>query len=182
MILVDYIDHNKYTRPEIKRSRTSGIVMHSTAVAGATAYNQRDSFNRSHVQVYRSAHYAVGWDGAVIAIIPNNEKAYHCGAWKYQEGIVKKLGPDPNMTTIGIEMCHKYQNGRLETITLFYAQLLVVHLCFKYDLNPCSDVFRHYDITGKQCPLWWVQYPQEYLKFQLAVKKAMCMDIGAIKP
>lgn len=165
-----FLDKNKYTRPGIIRKHTNGIVMHYTMVPGATAQNQRDSFNREHVKRYRSAHYVIGIKGEILHIIPDNEKSYHCGAWIYKPGIVDHFGPDPNMTAIGIEMCHKHHDGRFELATLYYAKLLVGYLCERYDLNPITEIYRHYDITGKICPKHWVLEPQEFEEFKLAVK------------
>ena len=44
----------------------------------------------------------------------------------------------------------------------------LVHLtawfCEKYDLTT-SDVIRHYDVTGKNCPLYYVEHPDARQQF-----------------
>ena len=170
MIEKAFLTKRKQSRPGIIRQNTFGIVMHYTMVPGATAQNIRDSFNREHVKKYRSAHFVVGIKGEILQIIPENEKAYHCGSWHYKPGIVDHFGPDPNMTSIGIEMCHKHHDGRFEGITVHYAKLLVGSLCGKYELNPMTETFMHFCITGKICPKQWVLYPQEFEDFKLSLK------------
>jgi len=171
MIVEDFLDHRSNVRRSVEHKDVRALVMHYPNSPRATAFNIRNYFNQT--LRYASAHYVVGIDGSIVHMVPEDEKAYHCGAWVYRDGVVEKLGPDPNLTTIGIEMCHKYKNGRLEEATLFYAHLLAAHLCFKYDLNPISDIYRHHDITGKICPLWWVQHVDEFVNFRLWVKRAM---------
>ena len=36
-----------------------------------------------------------------------------------------------------------------------------------------KDIIRHYDVTGKLCPLYWVNHPQDFLYFKHDVKKLM---------
>lgn len=172
MIQKAFIDKWKYSRPGIQRHETRALVMHYTAVPGATAQNIRDSYGRK-IERYRSAHFAVDWGGNIVQIIPEMEKAYHCGAWRYLPGIVERLGRDPNMTTIGVEMCHEDESGSLQKMTLHHAALLAAYICKRYDLHPTSQILRHYDIMGKRCPLWWVVYPAEFERFQLRVKELM---------
>ena len=41
---------------------------------------------------------------------------------------------------------------------------LVAFLCDAYDLSR-EDIIRHYDITGKQCPLYFVEHPDAWDAF-----------------
>jgi len=172
MIQKALIEKWKYSRPGIERHETRALVMHYTAVPGATAANIRNSYARK-IERYRSAHFAIDWGGNVIQIMPEMEKAYHCGAWRYMPGITDKLGPDPNMTTIGVEMCHEDASGSLHRTALHYAELLAAYLCKRYELHPTSQILRHYDVTGKRCPLWWVVYPEDLTHFQMRVKEML---------
>ena len=139
MVMIEkaLLTKRKYSRPGILRRETDGIVMHYTASPGATAKNIRDYFERT--KRYASAHYIVGIQGEILQVIPEDEKAYHCGAWIYKPGITDHLGPDPNMRTIGVEMCHRHHSGQFEKLTIYYARLLVGYLCDKYDLNPITE-------------------------------------------
>lgn len=66
-----------------------GVVLHETATPGATAENEYQYFNRSHVKA--SAHAFVD-DRAAIQTIPYDEMAWHAGQ-------------TANSRYIGIEMC-----------------------------------------------------------------------------
>lgn len=42
----------------------------------------------------------------------------------------------------------------------------------KFDLTE-EDVIRHYDVTGKICPKYFVDHEDEWEEFRLNVRKAM---------
>ena len=44
------------------------------------------------------------------------------------------------------------------------------------DLNE-NDVIRHYDVTGKACPKYFVDHEDAWKQFRKDVKKAMRKDI-----
>jgi N-acetylmuramoyl-L-alanine amidase len=137
-------------RPKKKLKKLKGIVIHWTANedSGANALANRNYFNNTNRPA--SAHYIVD-DHQIIQCIPDDEVAYHVGARKYRADGIKILESPygPNYFLIGIEMCvnkdgvwsKTYQN----TINL------VVYLLKKYSLT-VNDLYRHYDITGKNCP------------------------------
>ena len=39
---------------------------------------------------------------------------------------------------------------------------LTAWLCREFRLDPEEDVIRHYDVTGKLCPLYYVEHPEEW--------------------
>jgi N-acetylmuramoyl-L-alanine amidase len=49
-----------------------------------------------------------------------------------------------------------------------YASLvkLCAYLCGKYAWDPLTQVLRHFDVTGKLCPLWYVNYPEDWDVFR----------------
>jgi N-acetylmuramoyl-L-alanine amidase CwlA len=51
--------------------------------------------------------------------------------------------------------------------------MLCAWLCWRFDLNPMSDIIRHYDVTGKDCPRWFVSHPEEFDVFRDSVKATM---------
>ena len=53
---------------------------------------------------------------------------------------------------------------------------LCAWLCLKFDLNE-NDVIRHYDVTGKACPKYFVDHEDAWKQFRKDVKKAMRKDI-----
>ena len=50
---------------------------------------------------------------------------------------------------------------------------LTAWLCDLYGLDAKEGVIRHYDVTGKQCPMYFVQNAAEWTQFQSDVAKAM---------
>lgn len=161
---------NKLTRPGEKIS-PRGLVIHYTANfgKGANAQANRNYFqNISEKSRIASAHYCVD-DHSVILCIPEDEMAYHVGAKRYNSEATARLGKYPNRTTIGIEMCvnsdgnwdKTYQN----TVELA-ADILIRHGWF------INDLWRHYDVTGKNCPAMMVEDLGKWDKFKLDVKAA----------
>ena len=53
---------------------------------------------------------------------------------------------------------------------------LTAWLCKQLDLSP-KDVIRHYDVTGKACPKYFVDHEDAWKQFRKDVKKAMRKDI-----
>ena len=49
---------------------------------------------------------------------------------------------------------------------------LTAWLCQKFGLNE-NDVIRHYDVTGKICPKYFVENEEAWETFKLNVKKAL---------
>lgn len=164
---------NQYSRPKRALVFVRGVVVHYVGVA-----NQRpsqtvayfESLKSGKFKIYASAHYVIGTDGEVIRCIPENEIAYHCGAKQYKKGITEKLGKYPNHTTIGIEMCHT-KDGFTEA-TLHECSKLVAQILKAHGLTE-KDVYRHYDITGKLCPLFFVEDEEQWHSFLSRVKKEL---------
>lgn len=166
-IVKDFIQINPFTRPARKNYGIKGIVEHYTASNGATAKNIRDYFNGTCIRKkrYASAQYAVD-KHEIRQLIPDNEVAYH--AHDNSRCYPSELGTNANFSTIGIEMCVEY-DGTLHPDTVKNAMRLTAYLLKKYNL-PVSRVYRHHDITGKNCPAMWVSNPSEFVKFKQEVQ------------
>ena len=165
----NYIDKNQYSRPGDKLISVKGIVIHWTATPRATASNIRNYFQNLSKQSASddvedrsaSAHYAIGIDGEIIEIIPVDEVAYHVGARSYKISFGQK---SPNNYLIGIELCHKDDYGKFTNETLNACKSLVTELLQEHNLES-HNIYRHWDITGKNCPKWFVEHPDEWTKF-----------------
>jgi N-acetylmuramoyl-L-alanine amidase len=169
-IIKDYLKINPYTRPGRKNHGIKGIVEHYTAVPRATAKNIRDSFNGWAISAkrYASAHYAVD-KNEIRQMIPDNEVAYH--AHDRSRCYVDALKPNANFTSLSIEICIE-ADGSFHPNTLANARKLTAYLLKKYNL-PVSRVYRHYDVTGKNCPAQWVKNPAEFTAFKNAVQNEL---------
>lgn len=142
---------NKTARPGT-RITPNGLVIHWTANEGkgANAVANRNYFNKPTTEP--SAHYCVD-DKQIVRCLPENEMGYHVGAKSYKPDALKRLSSYPNNCTIGIEMCvnsdgdfkKMYQN------TLELAADILKRYGWGVDC-----LWRHFDITGKNCPAFFV--------------------------
>lgn len=151
---------NPYSRPGIKTGKIRGIVVHYTANPGATAIGNRNYFEGlkdSHA-TKTSSNFIVGLDGEIIQCVPTWEMAY--------------ASNNRNKDTVSIECCHPDQTGKFNKKTYRSVIHLCAWLCLKFDLSP-DDIIRHYDVTGKNCPKYFVEHKQAWKQFRLDVKKAL---------
>lgn len=129
-----------------------GLVIHWTAneKKGADAVANRNYFNKPTTEA--SAHYIVD-DRQIIRCLPETEMGYHVGAKSYKPEALQKLSAYPNDCTIGIEMCVNADGS----FTKMYEQTvaLAAELLKRYGWA-VDKLWRHYDITGKNCPAFFV--------------------------
>ena len=183
----DMLTVNPFSRPNKKLDGVKAVVIHWVANAGSTAKQNRNYFeglksqkpiidsSGKDIQTYRfaSAHFIVGISGEVIQCIPSEEMAYHAGAKTYTPDALGRLGHYPNNCTIGIELCHPEDDGRFSVETLLATAKLCASLCIQFDLDPFTDIWTHYGITGKNCPKWFVDHPEKFEDFKQDVYIAM---------
>ena len=162
---------NKFSRPGTPLKEVCGVVLHWVANPNTSAQANRNYFENLKNQNpnektlrYASAHFIVGLQGEILQCLPDNEVGYHVGANKYTDFAIKKFGTNPNNCTIGIELCHGDLTGKFNDDTLAAARELILHLLYKFGLD-MPDVCRHFDITGKDCPLYFVKHEDEWCKF-----------------
>lgn len=147
-----------------------GIAFHWVANPGSTAIGNRNYFNSLKSQTtlprrYASSHEVIGLDGEVIICIPKNEVAFHSGGKVYKSRVKEILNNSPNRHLYGIEVCHPDWSGKFSNVT--YRALLdrVVDLLIEFNLKPSIDtLWRHYDVTGKDCPRYYVNNKKEWLQ------------------
>ena len=173
---------NKYSRPCTLLKAVRGIVIHWVDNPETTAQNNRNYFESLKAQPpglspdkyrYASAHYIIGIDGAIIRCVPDKEVCYHVGANTYTNEAIRLLSNFPNNCTIGIELCHPAADGKFAGETLVSCRELVSSLLAAYGLSK-NDVWRHYDITEKICPKYFVEHMEEWDRFKdsIPIKEA----------
>lgn len=163
---------NPYSRPGTKIGKIKNIVIHWVGNAGSTAIANRNYFESlKDKKTYASSHYIIGLEGEIIQCVPETEVAYH--------------GNSANSYSIGIENCHPDWEGKFNDKTYASLVALCADLCKRYDLDPTIALIRHYDITKKDCPHYYVQNSQAWLNLKNDVKAAMSTEdkilIGAVK-
>lgn len=170
-IKYEYIGINKYSRPGIKNNGIKGLVMHYTANNGGTARNHKNYFNNLSGS-YASAQLFVD-DKEALCIIPLDEVAYHANdIQKYVNGQpyypLRSIIGNANYSTIGLEMCLD-AHGNITEVTFQNAVKAVKELIKMYPQITADRIWRHYDVTGKNCPAPWVAKPSELERFKRAV-------------
>lgn len=141
----DWIDSQIIHKHNTARTGTplsgvKNIVIHYVGNPGTTAQNNRDYYDKSSTEV--SSHFVVGLDGEIIQCIPLDEKS-SASNWR-------------NGDTISIETCHPDETGKFNEATYNSVVKLTAWLLSKLGLDE-NAVIRHYDITGKLCPLYYVE-------------------------
>lgn len=156
---VQLLSVNSYSRPGTALSAVHNIVIHYVANPGSSAMANRDYFEglaTSHL-TKASAHMVVGLNGEIVQCIPLNEIAY--------------ASNNRNQDTIAIEVCHPDETGQFSAATYDKLTELCAWLCLRYGLQ-AEDLIRHYDVTGKNCPKYYVEHEEawEQLKRDVADK------------
>lgn len=175
-----FLDVNPFSRPGKKLSGVKGIVIHWVGNAGSTALANRNYFASLGNQPphdaaarYASAHFVIGIPGDVVQCVPLDEMAYHAGAKTYRPEALAALGPYPNNCTIGIELCHPDASGKFTEAALDAARELTRYLCCHFMLSPEKDIWTHNQITGKLCPKWFVERPDEFAAWKSSIFNAV---------
>ena len=139
------------------------IVMHYTANNGDTARNNCDYYHRVG-GLQASAHYFVDEHGAMQSV-RECDTAWHCGARAYWHPECR------NANSIGIEMCsRKRADGSYYILpeTVANAAALAREIMQRYGIDT-EHVLRHYDVTGKRCPMPWVDDPAQWTAFKASL-------------
>jgi N-acetylmuramoyl-L-alanine amidase len=176
------ITKNIFSRPGKNLFGVKGIVIHWVGNAGTSAMANRNYFeslarqsSNDAASRYASAHFIIGLDGEIVQCLPVSEMAYHVGAKKYKPEAITAFGHIPNNCTIGIELCHPDTSGEFTEATLDAAVKLAAMLCKQFLLSP-PDIWTHNQITGKDCPLWFVKNPDDFESFKMDVQDILDLD------
>ena len=130
------------------------IVIHYTANKWDSAKSNLNYFKNNVVKA--SANYFV--DSKTIGIsVPDEIYAWHCGGDLQGSGGHKWHGICNNWNSIGIEICDDVNDGKVmpTEAALRNAQELTAELMHKYNI-PIENVIRHWDVTGKLCPAYFI--------------------------
>ena len=152
---------NEYSRPGDELKEVNGLVIHYVGNPGTSAENNRNYFENLKDTKERSAssHYIVGLEGEIIQCVPLEEISY--------------ASNNRNYDTIAIEVCHPDATGKFSQVTYEALVELTAALCKSYKLDPMTDILRHYDVSGKECPVYYVQNESEWNYFLLQVNSKM---------
>lgn len=145
---------NRWSRPGTPLEEINGVVIHYVGNPGTTAEANRNYFaslSSGQENTFASSHFIVGLEGEVLQCIPLTEIAY--------------ASKDRNGDTIAIEVCHPDDTGEFSKETYEQVIELTAWLCHTFKLNAETDVIRHYDVTGKICPRYYVEHQSAWEQF-----------------
>ena len=157
---VELLTVNPYSRPGTETKKITGVVVHYTANPGASAMDNRNYFENlkdSH-ETKVSSNFVVGLEGEIVQCVPTWEEAYASNS--------------RNLDTVSIECCHPDETGKFNDKTYQSMVELCAWLCLKFDLDG-NDVIRHYDVTGKDCPKYFVENEKAWERFRKDVGKQL---------
>ena len=159
-IIQDFIVENPYSRSGTPLDAVNGIVVHYVANAGSTAEENRNYFEnlKDTHETKASSNFVVGIEGEIVQCVPTWEVAYASNS--------------RNIDTVSIECCHPDETGKFTDATYRSVVNLCAWLCMKFDLG-ADDVIRHYDVTGKECPKYFVDHEDAWENFRQDVKETL---------
>ncbi|MCD8338108.1 MAG: N-acetylmuramoyl-L-alanine amidase [Lachnospiraceae bacterium] len=144
-VTVSLLPENQYSRPGIRINQINAVVVHYVGNPGTTAEENRSYFAglATSGATYASSHFIIGLDGEILQCVPMDEVAYCSNSRNYD--------------TISIECCHPGEDGAFTSDTYSSLIRLLRTLCQMYHLSE-EDILRHYDVSGKSCPLYYVEH------------------------
>lgn len=134
----------------------NGIVIHYVGNPATSAAANRNYFAKAGTTVV--SHFVVGLEGEVIQCLPLWERSV--------------ASNNRNSDTISIEVCHPDDSGEFNPATYEAVVRLTAWLCQVGDLT-VEQVIRHYDITGKECPRYFVRNETAWEQFLTDVHNHM---------
>ncbi len=147
---------NPYSRPELPLTRVNDVIIHYVGNPDTTAAQNRSYFEglAESGATYASSNLIVGMDGECLLTVPLDEVAY--------------CSNSRNEDSVSIEFCHPDDSGAPTEAT--YARLveLTAWLLELYGLDE-EHILRHYDVSGKGCPRYFVENEAAWEQFRADV-------------
>lgn len=151
---VQLISTDGHSRRGDKLDGVQDIVIHYVGNPGTTAQQNRKWYENPESTV--SSHFIVGLEGEIIQCVPLDEMSSATN-WR-------------NSDTISIEVCHPDETGAFSDAAYASAAKLTAWLLDTCGLDE-EHVIRHYDVTGKACPLYFVEHEEAWEQFKADVTK-----------
>ncbi len=139
-----------------KLEKVADLVVHYVANPGTSAQANRNYFASEDTDT--SSHFIVGLQGEVIQCIPLDEKS--------------SASNHRNRDTVSIEVCHPDETGEFSPETKKSLVELLAWLCEKFGLDK-DHIIRHYDVTGKMCPLYYVEHEDDWEELKNSVESSI---------
>lgn len=157
-----FLTVSSWNRPGTALGRVRAVACHYIGNPGTSAMANRNYFENLRIThtTKASCHYIIGLNGEILQLIPEDEVS-----WCTNQA---------NGYTISIEACHPGSNGKFTDATYNSYVELAADICSRHGLDPLNGgVIRHYDVTGKVCPKWFVDHPDAWEQFKRDVAENM---------
>lgn len=192
-IIENIIPPNTGVRTNRPLSDLRGLVIHWIGVSQSRASVIRKNFESDSC----GTHYIIDWNtGDIIHCVPDNEVCLHVGADNYTATKRKICGNNsPNYYLVGIECCindsdkipkdfyirGKYPNlGKPSEIQYECLVEFCAYWLKKNNLT-VDNLYRHYDITGKECHVWFYNDEDRWITFKKEVDLFMKGEITLVE-
>ena len=160
-MIKQFMKINKYGRPGIKRSKTTKIAWHFTGQHDVSAKNTVSYFSNVVANgykvngryIYASSHLVIGLNGETYHIVPFDEIAYTTN--------------DANYYSIGVECATTGLDDHYTDEEYVSMVKTGAWLAQTYKRDPRKDFIRHYDVTRKVCPRYFVNHKDKWEQFKL---------------
>ena len=153
---VQYIPAGNPSRSGERLEAIRDIVVHYVGNPGTTAQGNHDFY--CHEDSVVCSHFVVGLEGEIIQCLPLNEKS--------------AASNHRNKDTISIEVCHPDDTGQFSDVTYDSLVRLVAWLADTCHLDT-EHVIRHYDVTGKECPRYYVRNEDAWIQFKEDIERIL---------
>lgn len=164
-VTVDLIEPNVFSRPQKPLPVVNDIVVHYVGNPNTSAHNNVEYFKSLGEQSeddenarYASSHFVIGLEGEIIQCVPLYEVSY--------------CSNNRNSDTIAIECCHPDETGEFTEATYQSLIRLLSFLCSELELDE-THIIRHYDVTGKCCPKYYVDHEDAWEALKLDVRDSL---------
>ena len=144
------------SRRNVPLEDLTAIVVHYVGNPGTSAEQNRKYYGNADTTV--NSHFLIGLDGEVIQCLPLYEKS--------------SASNDRNRDTISIEVCHPDESGKFTEASYNRLVELCTWICRECGFSS-KNIIRHYDITGKACPLYFVENEDAWTQFLYDVECAL---------
>lgn len=148
------------------------LVLHYTGNDGDTAAGNAAYFQRTVTKT--SAHYFVD-EREIWRSVPELWTAWAVGGKKWadaeQTGGGSMYGIITNTNSISVELCDSRKNGvvQAQEAVLRAAAELCREIMARYGI-PAERVYRHFDVTGKHCPAYFME-PAAWASFKARLEE-----------
>ncbi len=161
-----------------------GLVIHWIGVCQPDARKVRGSFASANAGTQYISDYNTG---DILQVMPEGEVAYHVGSKYYTATKTNLLGSkSPNSYLVGVECCIGDREiprdwalpgvhmglGRPSEVQYRALVEFAADFLTRHGLG-VDRLYRHYDITGKLCPVWFCKDGARWVRLKTDVMAAM---------